>query len=168
MSIWGCQSPASYCQPSVAAGFVYLEFSWIHAPFVFSSVQPDLPFAVAVFFFFYLDFMWGCAPHPVSSGACLTLATVGSLSPSKHIGGVALLLPSLASLFIYSSMKACLFPTLWSSGCPTLFATCLFFSSCLYIIQFVFFSFFSWVGVSLSRSLCWSGPGLFVGVPCAT
>jgi hypothetical protein len=32
-------------------GFVYLEFSWTQAPFVFSSIQPYLPFAIAVFVF---------------------------------------------------------------------------------------------------------------------
>jgi hypothetical protein len=26
--------------------------------------------------------------------------------------------------------------------------------------------FFPWVGVGLSKGLCWSGPGLSVGVPC--
>jgi hypothetical protein len=31
-----------------------------------------------------------------------------------------------------------------------------------------FFLFFPWVGVSLSRGLCWCGPGLYVGVPHAT
>jgi hypothetical protein len=50
MSIWGCGSPASYCQPSAAAGFVYLEFYWRHAPFVFSNTQPYGPFAVPVVF----------------------------------------------------------------------------------------------------------------------
>jgi hypothetical protein len=50
ISIWGYDSPASYCQPSVAAGFIYLEFCWTHAPFVFSSIQPCLSFAIAVFF----------------------------------------------------------------------------------------------------------------------
>jgi hypothetical protein len=33
------------------------------------------------------------------------------------------------------------------------------------IIQFLFFP---WVGVGLSRGLCWSGPVLSVGVPCTT
>jgi hypothetical protein len=51
-------------------------------------------------------------------------------------------------------------PTLWHSGHPALFATCLFCSYCL----FSFFSFFPWVGVCLYRALCWSGPGLSVGV----
>jgi hypothetical protein len=49
MSIWGCGSSASYCQPCAAAGFVYLEFSWTHVPFVFSSIQPYLLFAIALF-----------------------------------------------------------------------------------------------------------------------
>jgi hypothetical protein len=55
MSIFCCGSPASYCQSSAAAGFVYLEFSWTHAAFVFSSIQPYPLFAIAVFFF-YLEF----------------------------------------------------------------------------------------------------------------
>jgi hypothetical protein len=37
----------------------------------------------------------------------------------------------------------------------------------LFIIQFGFFSLFPLGGVSLSRGLCWSGPGLSVGVPRA-
>jgi hypothetical protein len=41
-------------------GFVYLEFSWMHAPFVFSSTQPYPYFAIAVLFY-YLDFAWGDA-----------------------------------------------------------------------------------------------------------
>jgi hypothetical protein len=45
---------------------------------------------------------------------------------------------------------------------PCLFAMCLF---CCYWLLFSFFLFFPWVGVSLSRVLCWSGPRLSVGVP---
>jgi hypothetical protein len=52
-------------------------------------------------------------------------------------------------------------PTSWHSGHPALFATCLF---CCYCLLLSFFFFFLWVGVSLSRGLCWSGPGLSVGV----
>jgi hypothetical protein len=48
--------------------------------------------------------------------------------------------------------------------CPLCYVS-FFFLSCLFIIQFVFFFlFFPWVGVSLSSRLCWSGPGLFVGI----
>jgi hypothetical protein len=37
----------------------------------------------------------------------------------------------------------------------------------LLLILFSFFPLFPWVGVGLSRGLCWSGPGLSVGVPHA-
>jgi hypothetical protein len=33
--------------------FIYLEFSWMHVPFVFSNIQPYPTFAIAVFFFIY-------------------------------------------------------------------------------------------------------------------
>jgi hypothetical protein len=32
------------------AVFVYIEFSWMHAPFVFSGIHPYLPVAIAVLF----------------------------------------------------------------------------------------------------------------------
>jgi hypothetical protein len=53
---------------------------------------------------------------------------------------VLLLLPSPTSLLIYSSMRDFPSPPLWLSGCPALFATCLFLLLLL-IVQF-FFSFF--------------------------
>jgi hypothetical protein len=83
----------------------------------------------------------------------------------RLLGGVPPLLPSLAGLFIYSSVRDCPSSPLRYSGSPALFDTCLLLL--LFVIQFVFFLFFLWVGVSLSRGLCWSGPGLYVGVPCA-
>jgi hypothetical protein len=77
------------------------------------------------------------------------------LSHSKAAGQVPPLLASLAGLFIYSSMRECPSPTLWSSGCPVLFARCFFFFFQLLVYYSVwFFLFFSWVGVSLSRGLC--------------
>jgi hypothetical protein len=170
--------------------------------------------------FFYLEFVWVGAPSLLSSGACHTLAAVGSLPVSKHTGGggatpafsshvnsvftvscgrafppissgafhttatviglplsmvagqvplpmgsapsplscgvavtsfplskvavwVPRLLTSLAGLFIYSLCGKCPSPTVQSSGHPALFAMCLFFFSCLFIIQLGFFSFFS-------------------------
>jgi hypothetical protein len=99
MSIWCCSSPATYCQPAAASGFiycrsqewashspspsifVYLEFSWMYAPFVFSSIQPYPPVAIAVFFYF--QFAWGIAPPPLSGGMCHTSAVIGAFpSPS--------------------------------------------------------------------------------------
>jgi hypothetical protein len=70
---------------------------------------------------------------------------------------VLLLLPSPAGL-------------LWGVSPPPLFGThgtlpsllCVFFV--VIANSSVFFFFFPWVGVGLSRGLCWSGPGLSVGV----
>jgi hypothetical protein len=113
MSVWGCSSPAFYCQPAAAAGFiycrseewalrspsptdfVYLEFSWTHAPFVFSSIQPYLPAAIAVLF--YLEFSWGCASPRLFSH---TLATDGCLPLSKHTAGGGAT-PTFSSQLVY-------------------------------------------------------------------
>jgi hypothetical protein len=117
MSIWGCHSTATYCYPAAAAGFiycksqewalyspspagfVYLEFSWMLAPFVFSSIQPYTPVAIAVPF--YLQFAWGSAPPPLS-GAQGTL-------------------PSLLLVFVFFSAACLLFSFFspgWGSVCP--------------------------------------------------
>jgi hypothetical protein len=67
-------------------------------------------------------------------------------------------LPSFCNcslFFIYSLHGECLFPTLWSSGCPTPFAMCLFFFFQLLVYYSVwYFLYFPWGGVSLSRGLC--------------
>jgi hypothetical protein len=93
---------------------VYLEFSWTHAPFIFSSIQPYPPVAIAVFL--NLEFTWGGAPPSLSHGACHTLTAVTSLPLSKVAGQVPPLLPSPASLFIYSLSGECPSPTLRCSG----------------------------------------------------
>jgi hypothetical protein len=51
-------------------------------------------------------------PSPLSSAACHTLAAVASLPLSKHTGEVAPHLPTLASMFIYSSRGKYPSPTL--------------------------------------------------------
>jgi hypothetical protein len=143
MSIWGCGSPATYCQPAAVAGFIYCRSQeWaLHSP------SPTG--------FVYFEFSWVWQP------------LLQALTSPSTLGEVAPLLPSPAGLFIYSSNGECFSPTLQSSGGPALFATCLFFFNCLFIIQFVFFLFFPWVGVSLSRGLCQFVPGLSLGVPHA-
>jgi hypothetical protein len=120
----------------------------MHAPFIFFSIQAYLLVAIAVIF--YLEFAWGCAPPPLSGGTCHTLAAVGSLLLSKHIGGGAPLLPSLASLFIYSSCEGVPLPHSQELRVPH--PLCLFFSAAYYSVWF--FLFFPWVGISLSRELC--------------
>jgi hypothetical protein len=134
-------------------GFVCLEFSWPRAPF-FSSMQSYLPVTIAVFFLLFRVHVEMC-PSPTLQWSVLALATFTSLPLSKHIGwGVLLLLPSPASLFIHSLSGDCSSPTLQSSGCPTLFAKCLFFSATCLLFRLFFFLFFPCVGVSLSRGLC--------------
>jgi hypothetical protein len=84
-------------------------------------------------------------------------------SPAPGCWAVPPLLPSLVAC-LFTVLWVVAPPTLQCSGHPTLFATCPFCCCCLF---FSFF-FFPCVGVSLSGGLCWSGPGLSVGVPCAT
>jgi hypothetical protein len=60
--------------------------------------------------------------------------------------------PTLSGQLIYSSVRDCSCPLLQHSGCPALFATCLFCCCCL--CSLVFFLFIPWVDVSLSRGLC--------------
>jgi hypothetical protein len=70
----------------------------MHAPFVFSSIQPYLPVAIAVLF--YSEFAWGRGPPPLSSGTYHTLFTVGCLLFSKHTeGGGAT--PAFSSWLVY-------------------------------------------------------------------
>jgi hypothetical protein len=100
----------------------------------------------------YLQLMWEVSllPTPV---ALSSHSHFYKLSCSKVARWVLPLLPSLASLFIYSSMRDCPFPPLWHSGSSAVFVICLFFVSVVYS-SVCFFLFFPWVGVSLSRGLC--------------
>jgi hypothetical protein len=82
-----------------------------------------------------------------------TTSAVTNFPLSKVAGQVPPLLPSPAGLFIYSSCGECPSPVLWSSGHPTLFAMCLFFSAACLLFSLVFFLFFL-PGWGLSRGLC--------------
>jgi hypothetical protein len=64
-------------------------------------------------------------PSPLSCGVFLPLPLLQAF-PLLIAGSVLPLLPSPAGLFIYSSMKDFPSSPLWHSGCPTVFATCLF------------------------------------------
>jgi hypothetical protein len=71
----------------------------MHAPFVFSSIQPYTPGAIAVFFY-YLEFAWGGSPPPLSGVTFHMTATVTSLPLSKHTGeGGAT--PAFSSQLVY-------------------------------------------------------------------
>jgi hypothetical protein len=79
---------------------------------------------------------------PPSCGIFLPLPLLQAFS-LLVAGRVPPLLPSLASLFIYSSVRNCP-PTLWHSECPALFAMCLFYCYCL--LFSLVFSFFPGLG----------------------
>jgi hypothetical protein len=106
----------------------------------------------------YLQFAWGSAPPPLQwsfphDNHCY------KLSPTRLLGGCLHSCLLWQACLFTGHMRECPSSTLQSSGHPALFATCLFFFSCLFIIQFGFFPFFPWAGVSLSRGLCWFVPG---------
>jgi hypothetical protein len=83
---------------------------------------------------------------PHSCGVFLPLPLLQAF-PLLIAGRVLLLLPSLASLFIYSSRRNFPSPPLRHSGHPALFAMCLF---CCYCLLFRFFSFFpGWGSICL-------------------
>jgi hypothetical protein len=121
--------------------FYKLSYSWflggsLHSPFSGRLV--------------YLQFTWGVSlpPCPVEFSS---LRHFWKLSRSWLLGGAAT--PAFSGRLVY--LQFCEgFPLLssWHSGCPALFA--MSFLLLLLIIQ-VFFSFFPWVGVSLSRGLCY-------------
>jgi hypothetical protein len=109
------------------------------------------------------------------------------------LGEVTLHLFSQAGVFIYSSCGKWVFPPLlWSFPLPTTFTSfpspdywacplllpspaglwgispppSLLHVFLLLLLIIMFFS--PWVRVGLSSRLCWSGPGLSVGIPCTT
>jgi hypothetical protein len=92
----------------------------------------------------------GGAHSPLSSRVFL-LPPLLQAFPLLVAGRGPPLLPSQASPSIHSSVRDCPSLPLQPSGRPALFTTCLFLL--LFIIQFGFFLFFAWVGVSLSRGL---------------
>jgi hypothetical protein len=113
--------------------------------------------------FFYLEFRSGCAPPPLSWGACHTSATVTILSLSKHTeaGGTTSTFSSqLVHLQFHQGVP--LYHPLEIRE-PTLFSTCLFYFSASYLLFSLVFSLFfpGWGSVSpggyadLAKSFLW-------------
>jgi hypothetical protein len=78
----------------------------------------------------------GSGPFPLSCGVFFPLPLLQAF-PLLVAGCVPLLLPFLASLFIYSSVRDFPSPPLQHSGRPAFFATCLF--CCCILFSFSFF-----------------------------
>jgi hypothetical protein len=144
------------------AGFVYLEFSWMHAPSLFSSVWPYQPVAIAVLA--CLQLMWGSAP-PHSPAGCPHISHCWKPFPlhahwgrwhhtrllqqaclfTVHVGKCPS--PTLQQRVPHREPPLPLSPELRA---PHPLCSMFFFFSCL------LFRVFFWVGagVSLSRGLC--------------
>jgi hypothetical protein len=185
MAIWGYGLPAHSCQP-VAGGVIYADL-WgelsthlaLQALFTQSSPVCDCHcYKLSPFQAHWGRWHCTCFLRPV----CLFTAHVGSGSsplscgvflppplsqafPLLVAGHASRLPPSPArpGLFIYSSVRDSPPP---SSVLRAPHPLCNV--SLLFLLLITQFLFFSWVGVGLSRGLCWSGPGLSVGVLCTT
>jgi hypothetical protein len=180
MAICGCGFPARYCQPAVAGGFIYADLRGelnthlaLQALFTQSSVCEPLlqafpfpstlgevtlhPLSQACMFVYSSCEKW---VSPLSCGVFLP-PPLSQTFPLLVAGCAPLLPPSPAQpgLFIYSSRKDS--PPLLRCSVPHP----LCYMSLLFLLLITQILFFPWVGVSLSGGLCWSGPGLSVGVP---
>jgi hypothetical protein len=91
----------------------------------------------------------GSGPSPLSCGVFLPLPLLQAF-PLLVAWWVPPLLPSPASLFIYSSMRDFPSPS-WCSGCPSLFAMCLF----CYCLLFSFSFFPGWGRSVQGAMLIW-------------
>jgi hypothetical protein len=117
-----------------------LLFSLVYSPTACRNCSPFL-FRVHV----------GRGSSLLSGGACHTLTAVDAFSSLSTLGEEAPLLPSPASLFIYSLCEGVPLPHSLELREPHPLYYVSFFFSCLFIIQFVFF-FFPWWG-----SVCFEG-----------
>jgi hypothetical protein len=188
MAICGCGSPACCCQPAVAGGFISADlrskFNSHLAPqamFTQSSpvrdhhcyklspfeahwgrwrytrlLQPAYLFTVHV----------GSVTSPLSCGVFLPLPLLLAFLLQGCWAGAAT--PAFSGRLVYLQFPEGLpLPPFSAQGTPPsllrVFCCC-----CCCLFSLAFFLLFPWMGVSLSRRLCSSGPGLYVGVPRAT
>jgi hypothetical protein len=159
MAICGYGLPARCCQPAVAGGVIYADL-WgelsTHLPLqaLFTQISPVREPLLQAFPF--PSTLGKVTLHPLSQ-ACVCIysscgkwvfpASCGVFLPPPLSQAFLFLVaecmpllppsPSRPSLFIYSSVRDSPLP-LRKSGCPSLFATCLYFSYCL-LLNFSFF-----------------------------
>jgi hypothetical protein len=162
MAIWGCGSPACCCQAAVAGGFIYSDL-WgdlsthlaLQALFIQSSPGHNRHYYI--FPLSKLTVRGDTAP--AFSGLCVYLQFTWEVGlPTTFTSFPAPDCWVCAATPAFSGPACCEEfpfppPSVLSASRPL----CLLFH---------FFSFSPWVGVGLSRGLCWSGPGSSVGVPC--
>jgi hypothetical protein len=96
--------------------------------------------------FYYLEFMCGGAPSPLSGGMCHTLAVMGSLPLSKHTGGGGTT-PTISCQLVYLQFEwGVPFPYCLELRAPhpLCYVSFFFFAACL--LFSLFFSLFSLSG----------------------
>jgi hypothetical protein len=168
LTIWGCGSPALCCHPAVAADLrnelntrlppqaFLLRKAWKSFPFPSTRGEVTLHLLSQVSVFIYSSHeKWAFPP-------LLWSLPPTTVPRSFHAPGcqACAASPAFSSQLVYLQFHEGLpLPPHQQSGRLAFFATCLF--CCCLLFSF---SFFPWVGVGLSRGLCWSGPGLSVGV----
>jgi hypothetical protein len=148
------------CSPThllLLQSFFHLEFTWGTAP-------PPLSGGAATHFSCCwkpssLQAHWGrwCHPHPLR--LLFIYSSCGEVLPPSPVE-----LSSHSHCYKISPLQGCWpgapTPAFSERPSPLSGAQCacpfcyVFLFSCLFIIQFVFFLFFPWVGVGLSRGLC--------------
>jgi hypothetical protein len=179
MAIWGCSSPARCCQPFVAGGVIYVdlwgELSTDLAPqALFPQSSPVCDLLLQAFPF--PSTLGEVTLHPLSP-ACFIYSSRGkwvfprllwSFPPTAAFTGFPAPGCCACATAPAFSCPACLFTVLGRIPlpCSSTFSVPhpLCYVSLLFLLLITQFSFFPWVGVGLSRGLCWSGPGLSVGV----
>jgi hypothetical protein len=182
MAICSCGLPGPCCQPAVAGGIIYADLRSelsthlaLQILFTQSSPVPEpllqaFPFQVhwgrwyctrflGPLCLFALHMGSGSSPPPVEFSS---LYHFYKLSRSWLLGMCPRSCLLQPGLFIYSSVRDSLPRLFGAQGVPPLLVL-------VFIVVIAYYSvspFFPWVGVGLSRGLCWSGPGLSVGVLC--
>jgi hypothetical protein len=152
-------------QLSQACVFYYSSHgTWVFSPLLW-SFSPTSTFRS-----FPTPDCWACAATPAFSGwlVYLQLTWEVGLPPSPVEFSSPCHFYKLSCSWLLGVCHCCCllqpacegFPL--RTPCPLCFVC---FLLLLLIIKFFFL--FPWVGVGLSRGLCWSGPGLSVGVLCA-
>jgi hypothetical protein len=168
MSVWGCGSPAHCSQPAVAGGFidcrsqewashspsppgfVYLESSWAQPPLLQAFPFPSALGEVAL----HLHSRAGVFIYS-SRGKWAFLTLLWSFPPTTTF--ISFPAPAFSGWLVYLQFHEGLplFPLFSTQDTPPSLLRVLFFQLLVYYSVW----FFPWVRVSLSRGLCWCGPG---------
>jgi hypothetical protein len=180
MAIWGCGSPAHCCQSAVAGGVIYAdlwgELSTHLAPqALFTQSSPVCEPLLQVFPF--PSTLGEVTLHPLSQVGmfiysscqkCVFPPLLWSFPPSVTLTSFPAAGCWVRAFTPILSSPVCLFITLWGiplppfsgQGAPPSLQHVF-----IVLIAYYSVSLFTLGGVDLSRGLCWSGPGLSVGVP---